>query len=806
MFELYRLPSAPDPSSPYFVYPTSLFSLDLGYALWYPEPHESGQPQIGDVGYIRDGAFIRLFNINAARPEHKVVFWGDDAFEPEDPPSKNTFRLDKRQQSINRGHFPSHGVRQKEMGGSLSLAFSEAAAALSAGYSCKEAYGAVLVLDSQGRSEKVFESRPLTEYMARQHEQWCAYVRDVLKQRIDDEEIVLIGGWVRTSADWATMAFSKQAKKHSASLKGQGGGLLGLEIFGSRMRAQSGPSAHREGSKYPRAKHGGADAAFDEDQSIFLTRYKIKRRFGVVKMLVAGAGYHTLPRDSRDDDDGDGVHDSVGGDMMEQDDGLRWLEYKAVIDPLDILLDYILEVSGADIAVGSDRDLASMIGHNPSPMDFASHLRRTKPDVHVENNRGIVSIPDFIFREQYTKFHYPHVPYRGRYRRIQTLAVGSPKPKIMPVMFSDEISPFTSLPAKLCCHQFEYGPSKAPEHPPSTFALSLDGTILACTSNLHGRVVAWSLRDGLVTHIFAKDGLPGQFTSIAISPQNSSIVTGSTDNAADIWVLSKGAFDYRPVGRLVGHWTPVQHVTFTTDGSRIVTAAQNSSVMFWHANSGFPLCHYALHQPIDELLHSANGSRLAVRMRRSVALFNVTPGESITLLATLDAGSAPHAEVRGIAFSPQGDRLLVLSLDEQGSPGRIYDTKSCTSAVTLEPFGEVLSATFSPDGEHFLTVSQHSAIMLWYARDGTIVTEYRLDMPATAAAFSPNGRFIAAAGGLEEGNIRAWERSGQLVIDYKSDMGEFNYIRFLPDSDNLLTVSTQQAARLWNIGDALRLL
>ena len=121
MFEIYRLPSAPDPSSPYFVYPTSLFSLDLGYALWFPEPHESGQPQIGDVGYIREGGFIRLFNINDATPDsHKVTYWGSH-FEISPPVPPDVFRIDRRHNALRPGVFVSHGVQERETGGSISV-------------------------------------------------------------------------------------------------------------------------------------------------------------------------------------------------------------------------------------------------------------------------------------------------------------------------------------------------------------------------------------------------------------------------------------------------------------------------------------------------------------------------------------------------------------------------------------------------------------------------------------------------------------------------------------------------------------
>ena len=49
------------------VYADELTSRGHGYPLWYPEGSQAGIlkgiPRIGDVGYISDGAFVRLLNV-----------------------------------------------------------------------------------------------------------------------------------------------------------------------------------------------------------------------------------------------------------------------------------------------------------------------------------------------------------------------------------------------------------------------------------------------------------------------------------------------------------------------------------------------------------------------------------------------------------------------------------------------------------------------------------------------------------------------------------------------------------------------
>jgi hypothetical protein len=47
----------------------------FGYALWEPDPGESPRVEVGDVGFIRDGKFHRIFNtlLPANHPSHKEL-------------------------------------------------------------------------------------------------------------------------------------------------------------------------------------------------------------------------------------------------------------------------------------------------------------------------------------------------------------------------------------------------------------------------------------------------------------------------------------------------------------------------------------------------------------------------------------------------------------------------------------------------------------------------------------------------------------------------------------------------------------
>ena len=51
------------------IYASQLVHLLYGHPLWYPEPEESGEVDIGDVGNIDGGKFVRLFNACCAEDD-----------------------------------------------------------------------------------------------------------------------------------------------------------------------------------------------------------------------------------------------------------------------------------------------------------------------------------------------------------------------------------------------------------------------------------------------------------------------------------------------------------------------------------------------------------------------------------------------------------------------------------------------------------------------------------------------------------------------------------------------------------------
>lgn len=110
---------------------------------------------------------------------------------------------------------------------------------------------------------------------------------------------------------------------------------------------------------------------------------------------------------------------------------------------------------------------------------------------------------------------------------------------------------------------------------------------------------------------------------------------------------------------------------------------------------------------------------------------------------------------------------------------------------------EIIDATYSPDGEHILTVSNDDTARLW-RNDGSLVAvlEGHND-DVWHGTFSPDGQYIAT--GAIDGGVLLWDAEGKLLRELEGHSAWVNTVAFSPDSRTIVTSSDDTTARLWDI-------
>jgi WD40 repeat protein len=324
-------------------------------------------------------------------------------------------------------------------------------------------------------------------------------------------------------------------------------------------------------------------------------------------------------------------------------------------------------------------------------------------------------------------------------------------------------------------------------------AFSPNGTMLA-TASSDQTVRLWDSATGQ-PHGPPLTGHAGAVYDVRFSPDGTLVASAGNDQTARLWSTQETHSVSIP---LVGHTSIVNGVAVSPDGRLVATASSDGTARLWDTATGQPhgppLTGH--HGPVWQVAFSPDGKVVA------------TTGNDATARLWDTATGQPHGPpltghanfVYGVAFSPDG-RLLATGSGDRTT--RLWDT------ATGQPVGPpltghadaVFGVAFSPDGRLLATGSRDGTARLWDTDTGQPNGQPLVGHTDTIndVALSPDGRLLATAGG--DGAARLWDTDtgqphGQPLVGHTTAV---TAVAFGPDG-KLATASSDQTARLWNLG------
>ena len=287
----------------------------------------------------------------------------------------------------------------------------------------------------------------------------------------------------------------------------------------------------------------------------------------------------------------------------------------------------------------------------------------------------------------------------------------------------------------------------------SDIVLSPDMQQLFFLNNLY--VQQWFIGQNQMRRLY---GLTDFGTSLALSPDGQTFVTGDGDSNVWLWETSTGK-PIRLLGRNGSPWG-VGSVVFFPDGQYVVSASHDDGVHQWAIEGDGEWIHFG----------DMNSDVLAISPTEPILAYdahccNLIGAELVHLgetTAFLELETPNEGFPRSLAFSPDG-KLLVIGANEEEGQVWLYDVSTGQLLMTLasetEMFEYVNSLTFSPDGQILAAAYFDSTIRLWRVSDGTLL--HTLTLPhgyPTTILFSLDGQKLFSCG--DDGVIRVWGISG----------------------------------------------
>jgi WD40 repeat protein len=339
----------------------------------------------------------------------------------------------------------------------------------------------------------------------------------------------------------------------------------------------------------------------------------------------------------------------------------------------------------------------------------------------------------------------------------------------------------------------------------SRMAFRSDGQRLATGAWYAENVAVWDVGTGLRGEIAAPlVSLKHQSSDVTFSPDGTRLVTADENGTVKICEAATGAL----LHTRKGHRARVNRVAFSPDGKWLATAGRDGTIKIWDATAG-PASDLAYPQlslrgsgkPRGEqwVTFSPNGQRLATTTPDAVLLWEPSTGLQVLTISWRNG-------VECGAFSPDSRRLALTS--SAGVDLRDVVTGQLYQQVHPKKPSHIQGVALGPDGQRLATVAGAQVNVWGIRQDQGQVNVPLLTMThdkggARGVAFSPDGRRLASGSVV---TVMIWDVSqGQgeataPLLTIKS--GSYYSVAFSPDGQRLATASSNGTVSIWDIATA----
>ena len=290
-----------------------------------------------------------------------------------------------------------------------------------------------------------------------------------------------------------------------------------------------------------------------------------------------------------------------------------------------------------------------------------------------------------------------------------------------------------------------------------------------------GEVQIWNLSDLSAAPVTIRSSTFDQLETAVLSPDDNLVATASgpgITGASALWDAH--------TGRLVGFLsTGVNNggvIAFSPNSELVATGSSNGVASIWDAHTG-------------QLRHT----------------LDVSVGQSGSL-----------QDVPGVSFSPDGTRLLVSAgFPPFSNPGASVapEESQIWNVANARRLAQVNGgdAVWSRGGGYIATTSSDGTARVWSA-SGSLISQLKSSYPTTGqAVFSPDVfnqdtqsyQIDRLATGSAVGFGAIWNAiSGVQTATLAGDTGDVNPVAFMPSGTQLVSYSSDGAARLWDTASA----
>ena len=330
-------------------------------------------------------------------------------------------------------------------------------------------------------------------------------------------------------------------------------------------------------------------------------------------------------------------------------------------------------------------------------------------------------------------------------------------------------------------------------------AYSPTGTVLASIAVDGEDVVLWNVAIGQSTVVSEWKLQESYVNSLALGANGTLAASSRGKNLIKLWKWNASSDEYQLKHNLSGHTDTVisTSIAFSPDDQWLISGSGDKIIRFWNVTNGENQYNLTGHEsgvvsvtfsPDNHWLASGDGNGI-------IKLWNVTDKTNMTLHANL---TGHYSAVTNLLFSL--DSRLLASSDSLFPNILLWNTPDGTMNSTLIGHTDrITSLAFSPDGTRFASGSWDNIVRIQHIQDDpSSDLELTVSARSTSLAFFSNG-LILVTGSLD-GSIQFWNTTdGTLLLGWIKPTHEILALTFTVNNSHLISGEGDSTILFWKV-------
>ena len=315
-------------------------------------------------------------------------------------------------------------------------------------------------------------------------------------------------------------------------------------------------------------------------------------------------------------------------------------------------------------------------------------------------------------------------------------------------------------------------------------AWSPNGSHLATGCSGNGEI---RIRDSVTGKAFQSfRGHLGRVNALSWSPDSTQAASAGSDGTIKVWDVT----EKERIRTVVQRPGQTYSLDWHPEGRYLAQGNTEGSIWVWDTTTMAEPIHLTGNTWIYRVAWNPSGTRLASGNRDgSIKIWDWPDGKEPLSI------QAHPAEVRGLAWSPDGARIASLTGMEKGL--KIWDARTgALLAMIPGPWG--LSLAWSPDGALLAAEGTWSELSVFDANTGSERLHFDAHRESIRhLAWSPDGRQLASAS--DDNLVKIWDLATAREIQTLVGHGSRVYgVSWSPDGTRLATADWGGGIRIWN--------